>query len=137
MAKMAAKPISVASFLQSIEDRGRRKECRTLLALLRAAVPGPAKMWGPAMVGIGDLHYRYASGREGDTFILGFASRKSGITVYLGWSLEPHRKLLNQLGKHTVGKGCLYLRRLDDVDQQILAQLLQAAALHNTKSPPH
>jgi hypothetical protein len=85
-------------------------------------------MWGASIVGFGDHHYRYESGHEGDTFVLGFSPRKDSISVYLCTGLDRFRETLDQLGKHKTGKGCLYIRRLEDVNQSVLATLLKKAA---------
>jgi hypothetical protein len=83
-------------------------------------------MWGPSIIGFGRSHYKYASGREGDTFIIGFSPRKQNLSLYVG-SLDQQQALLDQLGKHSLGKGCLYINRLSDVDLAVLKRLLEAA----------
>lgn len=121
----------VGAFLAGVADPARREDCRALLEILRAATGREPRMWG-AIVGFGDLHYRYASGREGDTFVLGFAARKADLTLYLGAALAAHEGLLAGLGKHKAGKGCLSIRRLADIDVGALGGLLAAAVAHNT-----
>ncbi len=93
--------------------------------MMREATGAAAKMWGKGMVGFGEWHYRHPSGREGDFFELGFSPRKAALTVYVSGGLDSHAALLAKLGKHTTGKGCLYLGRLGDVDRTVLATLLQ------------
>src|SRR5512141_2709590 len=85
------------------------------------------KMWGSSIVGFGSYHYKYESGREGDSPLVGFSSRKGDITLYLTSGGPWKEELLSRLGKHKTGKGCLYIRRLDDVDQEVLAQLVAGA----------
>lgn len=82
-------------------------------------------MWGDRIVGFGDHHYRYASGREGDWFKVGFSPRKRSLTVYLAPGIETHEALLDRLGRHTTGKGCLYIKRLADVDTDVLRRLIE------------
>ncbi len=114
--------VSVDSFIDAISDPVAQADCRVLLKQMRAATGAQPKMWGSSIVGFGDYHYTYASGREGDWFILGFSPRKSALTLYAsgGWDTET----LKKLGKHTVGKGCLYIKRLSDVDATVLKALL-------------
>jgi hypothetical protein len=119
---------SVESYLAAIDDETRRKDCEALARLMGNATKHPAKMWGSSIVGFGSYHYKYDSGREGDMCLVGFSSRKSDISVY-GLNAAPnHEELLPRLGKHKAGKGCLYLKRLSDVDTGVLEQLIAAAA---------
>jgi hypothetical protein len=85
-------------------------------------------MWGSSIVGFGDYHYKYASGREGDWFVMGFSPRKQDLTLYLMSGVERHQKLLEGLGKHKIGKGCLYLKSLDDIHLPTLKRVLREAA---------
>jgi Domain of unknown function (DU1801) len=121
-------PASVDEFVKAIGDPKRREDCLTLIALMKKTTKCEPKMWGSSIVGFGDHHYRYESGREGDTFVLGFSPRKDAITLYLGPAIDRLQEILDQLGKYKTGKGCLYIRRLDDVDESILATLLKNAA---------
>jgi hypothetical protein len=118
---------SVAGFLKNIADETRRAECRTLLELMQAATGERPSMWGPSIVGFGSYHYKYASGREGDWFRVGFSPRKQALTVYIMSGFTGHESLLKKLGKHTTGKGCLYIKHLADVDLEILARLVRAS----------
>lgn len=83
------------------------------------------KMWGAAIIGYGDFHYKYESGREGDWFLIGFSPRKANITLYLGYNIEEESDLLKKLGKHKLGKGCLYIKQLSDVDEKMLYSVFQ------------
>lgn len=115
---------SVADYLATIEDDARRKDCEALSRLMAKASMQKPTMWGTAIVGFGSYHYKYESGREGDSCIVGFASRKAAIVIYGLADFAAKAKLLAKLGKHEVSGGCLYVRRLDDVDTKVLEQLL-------------
>jgi hypothetical protein len=118
---------SVESYISSIQDEARRKDCEALARLMAAATKLPPKMWGTSIVGFGSYHYKYETGREGDSCLVGFSSRKGDISVYLLASFAGRAELLARLGKHKTGGGCLYIRRLGDVDLQILEQLVVGA----------
>lgn len=125
--KTNATEASVEAYLAAIADETRRKDCQVLAELMAKAVKEPAKMWGTGIVGFGSYHYRYESGREGDACLTGFASRKGDISIYIVGSRPGQEELLANLGKHKMGKGCLYVRRLSDVDLKILEQLILGA----------
>jgi hypothetical protein len=135
MAENKTKPtgVSVASYLAAIEDADRRKDCKALSALMTKATKQKPKMWGPAIVGFGSYHYKYASGHEGDSCLTGFASRKSDITVYLGSTFVGRDQMLAKLGKHKVGGGCLYLKKLGDVDLKVLEKMVVASVAERKK----
>lgn len=118
---------SVESYLASIADEARRADCATLAKLMTKATGEPPKMWGPSIVGFGSYHYVYESGREGDSCVVGFSARKSEISLYLVASFPGREELLAKLGKHKLGKGCLYLRKLSDVDLNALEQMIVAS----------
>jgi hypothetical protein len=122
--KTKATQASVDSYLAAIEDESRRKDCEVLAKLMTRATKQQPKMWGTSIVGFGSYHYKYESGREGDSCLTGFSSRKGDISLYLVASVLEKEELLSKLGKHKVGKGCLYLRKLGDVDLKILEQLV-------------
>ena len=128
MAEPKTKPTDVAvrDHLAAIEDEARRADCEALAELMARATGCAPVMWGASIVGFDRYHYRYASGHEGDAALVGFASGKRQITLYLapGFEGEATRDLLASLGKHTVGKGCLYLKRLADVDMAVLEALV-------------
>ena len=119
---------SVASYLAEIKDETRRVDCEELAKLMTKATKQPPKMWGKSIVGFGSYHYKYDSGREGDICAVGFSSRKGDITFYGLTSATQHEELLGKLGKHSRGKGCLYIRRLGDVDLKVLEQLVAGAS---------
>lgn len=118
---------SVESYFSAIQDEARRKDCVSLAKLMTKVTKQKPKMWGTSIVGFGSYHYKYESGREGDSCLAGFSSRKSDITIY-GLANCPGREaLLAKLGKHKTGKGCLYIRKLSDVDTKVLEQLIAGA----------
>lgn len=129
MAANKTKPTeaSVESYLSAIEDEGRRKDCEALARLMTRATKEKPKMWGSSIVGFGSYHYKYESGREGDSCLTGFSSRAGDISIYLVASFPGREKLLAKLGKHKMGKGCLYVRKLSDVDSKVLEQLVAGA----------
>lgn len=118
---------SVESYFSTIDDEARRKDCQALAKLVTKATKQKPKMWGTSIVGFGSYHYTYASGREGDSCLTGFSSRKSDITIYISASFPGREALLAKLGKHKAGKGCLYIRKLSDVDLKTLEQLIVGA----------
>ncbi len=126
MAENKTKPsdASVEAYLAAIEDEARREDCRALVKLMSRVSKEPPKMWGASIVGFGSYHYKYASGREGDACRTGFSSRKGDISVYLMTGFEGQAELLARLGKHKMGKACLSIRKLSDVDSKILEQLI-------------
>jgi hypothetical protein len=114
---------SVSAFLDRLPAR-RRRDADAILSIMQAATGEPPVMWGTGIVGFGRLHYKYASGREGDWFKAGFSPRKEAFTLYLCGGFAPHADLLAKLGKHKTGVGCLYLKTLADVDAKVLKQLV-------------
>jgi hypothetical protein len=108
MAELKTKPTSasVTDFLAAIPDEARRADCLTLLGLMKRATGAEARMWGASIVGFGNYHYKYASGREGDWFVIGFAPRKQDLTVYLMGGFDRHAALMRRLGKHKAGRAC-------------------------------
>jgi Domain of unknown function (DU1801) len=126
--KTKATEASVDSYLVTIEDEARRKDCEALVKLMTKATKQPPKMWGTSIVGFGSYHYKYESGREGDSCLTGFSSRKSDISIYLVADFPGQEELLAKLGKHKLGKGCLYIRRFSDVDPKVLEQLVIGSA---------
>lgn len=121
---------SVDAFINAIEDEARREDCRTLLALMKRATGEEPRVWSSGLIGFGTYHYRSSSGQEGDWFPVGFASRKAALTVYLGQELGSLAEQLGKLGKHTTGKGCIYVKRLSDIDLGVLEQLVGDAYAH-------
>jgi hypothetical protein len=114
----------VAAFLASIEDEGRRSDAVAVCDLIARAAKAPPVMWGPAIVGFGHRTLRYPDGRETDWMAIGFSPRKASTTLYLAGGLDTYADLLADLGRHTTGKGCLYLKRLSDVDLAVLRTIV-------------
>ena len=126
MAEQKLKPgeESVSAFLDRIEQETRRTECYALVDMMKRATNTEPRIWGSGVIGFGNYHYKYASGHEGDCFVAGFAPRKTALTVYITAGVERFPKLLANLGKHKAGKGCLYIKKLDDVDLSVLEELV-------------
>ena len=122
--KTKATGASVTAFINSIDDKQKRADARKVAAMMRKATGKRAKLWGPSIVGYGTYHYKYASGREGDFLMTGFSPRKQALTVYVIPGFEHFESLMNKLGKYKTGKSCLYIKRLSDVDEKILEQLI-------------
>ena len=119
----------VEAFLHNVDEK-RRDDCFALLELMQEVTGAPAKMWGSAIVGFGAYHYTYASGREGDWFVTGFSPRKQNLTLYSMAGFDRYDELLGKLGKHSTGKACIYIKRLADVDRDVLRQLVAASVAH-------
>ncbi len=117
----------VERFLQSVVDEQRRRDCQNLVKLMRKVTRCPPVLWGGSIVGFGTYHYKYASGHEGDAPLVGFSPRKQALTLYLGCDVQRSQDLLARLGKHKTGKGCLYVKSLEDVDHSVLEQLIREA----------
>jgi hypothetical protein len=114
-------------FIEAVPDPVRRQDARTLAAMMQRLSGDPATMWGGSIVGFGSYHYRYDSGREGDAARIGFSPRAKELVLYLLDGFPAHEALLARLGKHRIGKSCLYIKRLDDVDQAVLEELIAAS----------
>ena len=114
---------SVSAFLGRMDEK-RRADAQTLVSMMKRAARAEPKIWAGSIVGFGNYHYKYASGHEGDCFITGFAARKTALTLYITSGVERFPKLLAKLGKHKAGKGCLYIKSLDDVDLSVLEDLV-------------
>lgn len=125
---------SVAEFLGRTPDRARRRECRTLIAMMRGVTGAPPRMWGPSIVGFGRYRYTYPSGRTGEWFLTGFSPRKRDLTIYIMAGPARYRALLRQLGPHKTGQSCLYLRSLADVNMRVLKRLVRESARHVARS---
>lgn len=126
MAELKTKPTGadVTAFLNGVADEQKRRDCFTLVEIMREATGAEPEMWGDSIVGFGSQHYRYASGREGDWPITGFSPRKQNLTLYLTYGFEQYGDLLAKLGKHSTGKACLYVKRLSDVDMPTLREMV-------------
>ena len=130
MAGSKTKPTaaSVADFVAAMPDETRRSDVRQMIAMLSAMTGEPAYMWGPTMIGFGTYHYVYESGREGDAPLVSLASRASDLVLYLCEDFPERGPLLARLGKHKLGKSCLYIRKLADIDAAVLEALVEASS---------
>jgi hypothetical protein len=126
MAENKTKPtkLSVTAFINAVSDPARRADAKALVKLLQSASGEKPQMWGPSIIGFGSYHYKYDSGREGDMPIVGFSPRKAATVLY---GVAGARELLPRLGKHTTGKGCLYIKKLADVDQEVVKKMAAKA----------
>jgi hypothetical protein len=118
---------SVDEFLGSLKDARVRDDCKTLVGIMQKATNAPPVMWGSNIVGFGDIHYKYASGRELDWMLTAFSPRKKNITLYIMSGFDGYDEMLEKLGKISCGKSCLYIRRLSDVHVPTLKKLVTAS----------
>jgi hypothetical protein len=121
---LLAKGGSVTAFIKAIADATRRTDAKALVGLMQAASGEKPQMWGRSIIGFGSYHYKYESGREGDMPIIGFSPRKAASVLYGMFASDDCKALLPKLGKHTTGKGCLYIKKLTEVDQQVLRAIV-------------
>jgi hypothetical protein len=122
--KTKSTKVNVAAFINAVADPIRRADAKALVKLMQNAAGEKPQMWGPSIIGFGSYHYKYDSGREGDMPIVAFSPRKAATVLY---GVAAAKALLPKLGKHTTGKGCLYIKKLADVDQQVLQEMLVKA----------
>lgn len=115
---------SVSGFIEKISDEARKKDCKLVLRLMKEATKAKPKMWGDSIVGFGRYRYKYASGREGEWFVTGFSPRKNDLTLYIFPGLDAYNDLMKQLGKHKASKSCLHIKKLSDVDINVLKQII-------------
>jgi hypothetical protein len=129
MAQNKTKPTSanVAAFIEAVPDETKRADARALIKLMQSASGEKPKMWGPSIIGFGSIPYKYDSGREGDMPLIGFSPRKAASVLYGVTGFSGADALLAELGKHTTGKGCLYIKKLADVDQKVLESMIAKA----------
>lgn len=127
MAEQKTKPTaeSVEKFLGKIPDEGVRDDCQAILKIMKKATGSAPKMWGTSIVGFGTYHYKYDSGHEGYACLTGFSPRKQNITLYVMPGATTREELLEKLGKHKAGKGCLYIKKLKDVNVPVLETLIK------------
>ena len=132
MAELKTQPTgsSVKDFIDGIKDDARRRDCRTIMKIMRKATKARPKMWGGKIVGYGRYRYKYASGREGEWFTAGFAPRAQNVTLYIMSGFGEYQTLMKKLGKHTKGKSCLHIKRLEDIDLTVLEELVERSVRH-------
>ena len=116
--------VSVDDFLQAVKDEGTRQDCLEIVKLLKQATRSEPKMWGASIIGFGSRRIQYSNGRELDWMLAGFSPRKANLTLYLPGGIAAKSDLLKKLGKHSTGKGCIYIKKLADVDKKVLKQLI-------------
>ncbi|MEL7185376.1 MAG: DUF1801 domain-containing protein [Pseudomonadota bacterium] len=135
MAENKTKPTksSVTAFVNSIEPKERRADAKKVAAMMRRATGKRAKMWGSAIVGYDEYHYKYDSGREGDFMMTGFSPRKQALTVYIIPGFSHFDAEMKKLGKYKTGRSCLYIKRLSDVDEKVLERLITKSIKHMRK----
>jgi len=122
---------SVDKFRQGIRDEKKREDCYQILKIMKSATKAEPKMWGPSIIGFGDYHYKYTSGRENDWFMTAFSPRVQNITLYAMGDFHP--ELLKKLGKHNTGQGCLYINKLEEVDKKVLRELITKSVKNLSK----
>lgn len=116
---------SVTDFINNVGNEQKRKDSFELLELMKKETGHAPKMWGESIIGFGSYHYKYASGHEGDAPLVGFSPRKTAISVYAFTGLDEHKHLLENLGKFKMGKACIYVKKLSDIDQEVLKNVIQ------------
>ena len=127
--KTQATSASVGDFVQAVGDTQKRRDLKTVMAMMRRATGKRARMWGPSIVGFGRYDYRYESGREGNAFVTGVSPRAQNLAIYIMPGFSSAGALLRKLGKHKTGKSCLYIKRLSDVDESVLETLIQQSVV--------
>lgn len=121
---------SVEEFLDSVENEKKRQDSYAILELMKDVTGEEPAMWGTSIVGFGSYHYKYASGRENEWFLVGFSPRKQNLTLYIMSGFDEYESLLEDLGKHKTGKSCLYINKLEDVDLSTLRDLVEKSVAH-------
>ena len=125
--KTKATTLSVGAYIDAVADAAQRADAKEIVQLMQKASGEKPKMWGTSIVGFGSYHYKYDSGREGDILLIGLALRKAANVLYGLLGHSEAKALLPKLGKHTTGKGCLYIKKLSDVDKKVLEMLMRNA----------
>ena len=135
-AKTKETDADVTAFLNAVPDERKRADAFRLVEIMRQESGEEPRMWGPSIVGFGRYHYKYASGHEGDAPLLGFSPRKASLTLYIVTDFMRHEEQLSRLGKYTTSKVCLYIKRLDDVDEEVLRQMMRDTLAHMRATYP-
>jgi len=117
---------SVTAFIKAVESEQKRNDSFRLVEIMQQVSGHPPKMWGPTIIGFGNYHYKYDSGHEGDAPLIGFSPRKAAISLYVFTGLEEHEHLLKDLGKYTIGKACIYVKKQSDINEPQLIKLMKA-----------
>ncbi len=124
---------SVTDFINAVDNEQKRKDSFRLIELMKEISGHEPYMWGPSIIGFGTYHYKYKSGHEGDAPLLGFSPRKAAISLYAFTGLEAHKHLLDDLGKFTMGKACIYVKKLEDINEQVLVNLMKETIAYMQK----
>ena len=117
----------VIAFLESVDDPKRKEDSLAMLDIMSEITGEEPKMWGKSIVGFGSYHYVYASGQEGDWMAIGFSPRKQSLTLYIMSGFKAYDELMAKLGKYKTGKSCLYIKKLEDVDMDVLRKLIKGS----------
>lgn len=128
--KTKATNVSVSAYIEGLTDPTRRSEARELVEVMQRASGEKPKLWGPSIVGFGSYHYKYDSGREGDMPLISFSPRRAAMVLYSMLAHAEAKAVLANLGRHSTGKGCLYIKKLADVDKTVLETLIKNAIAH-------
>tara|TARA_R110002072_G_scaffold17079_4_gene65535 strand:- start:2083 stop:2511 length:429 start_codon:yes stop_codon:yes gene_type:complete len=134
--KTTITPVSPEDFIATVEPEERRKEAATLLDLFEKTTGWKPRMWGPTIIGFGEYHYKYETGREGDFLATGFSPRKAKLSIYILPGYADYTEILARLGKHSLGKSCLYVNKLEDIDLDVLSELIAAGVRDLSKKHP-
>ena len=136
MSDMKTKPTDndAVKFLNSVENEKKRQDSFKIMELMQEITGAEPVMWGPSIIGFGSYHYKYASGREGDWFLTGFSPRKQAITLYLNYGFAENEALVSKLGKYKTGKACLYVKKLEDIDLDVLRKLIKQSVDHHVET---
>jgi hypothetical protein len=124
---------SVIAFIKTVPDEQRQQDALTIIDLMKKQSGFEPKMWGSAIIGFGSYHYVYESGREGDAPLIGFSPRKNEFALYLGSEFEKREELLKEFGKHKAGKGCIYIKKIEDINQDVLKKMIANSLKEKTK----
>lgn len=127
---------SVVDFINTTDDETKRNDAFELVKIMQKATGFEPKMWGPSIIGFGSYHYKYASGHEGDAPLAGFSPRKAAISLYLYLPDESREKLLSEFGKHKSAKGCIYIKKLADIEVEILKKMISTSVNELQKQYP-
>lgn len=128
--------VCVNDFIEAVADEKQRADARKIADMMERISGHQPKMWGPSIIGFGSYHYKYDSGREGDMCRIGFSPRKGNTVLYLTDGFERQGALMERLGKHKIGKSCLYIKRLSDIDETVLEQLVAGSLQYMAKEYP-
>ena len=132
MAQLKTQPNdqSVEEFLNTVENNNKREDSFIILKLMKEATGAEPIMWGDSIIGFGTYHYKYASGREAEWFLTGFSPRVQNLTLYIMDGFDEYDNLLGNLGKHSTGKSCLYVKRLENIDLEVLKEMVEKSVAH-------